>query len=153
MVARGLIPPPEPKVKISNMMRVLSADATADPTKIEQEVTQSTVSVSAWYLSFGANSLLYVCLRTCCVFLPTPIQVILLHTYACTERKILETNVNQCILLIQIKLCILQNNTFIMHSFSLLRTIFLPTWRHSCCIELLKHTVSGASRAWHVESC
>jgi U4/U6 small nuclear ribonucleoprotein PRP3 len=38
MVARGLIPPPEPKVKISNMMRVLSADATADPTKIEQEV-------------------------------------------------------------------------------------------------------------------
>lgn len=30
--------PPEPKVKISNMMRVLSADATADPTKIEQEV-------------------------------------------------------------------------------------------------------------------
>jgi U4/U6 small nuclear ribonucleoprotein PRP3 len=38
MVARGFIPPPEPKVKISNMMRVLSADATADPTKIEQEV-------------------------------------------------------------------------------------------------------------------
>eukprot|EP00292_Cryptomonas_paramecium_P004759 CAMPEP_0113685530 /NCGR_PEP_ID=MMETSP0038_2-20120614/14726_1 /TAXON_ID=2898 /ORGANISM="Cryptomonas paramecium" /LENGTH=515 /DNA_ID=CAMNT_0000605633 /DNA_START=103 /DNA_END=1646 /DNA_ORIENTATION=+ /assembly_acc=CAM_ASM_000170 len=38
MVARGLAPPPEPKVKISNMMRVLSADATADPTKIEQEV-------------------------------------------------------------------------------------------------------------------
>jgi U4/U6 small nuclear ribonucleoprotein PRP3 len=26
------------QVKISNMMRVLSADATADPTKIEQEV-------------------------------------------------------------------------------------------------------------------
>ena len=38
MVARGLLAPPEPKVKISNMMRVLSADATADPTKIEQEV-------------------------------------------------------------------------------------------------------------------
>lgn len=38
MVARGFIPPPEPKVKISNMMRVLAADATADPTKIEQEV-------------------------------------------------------------------------------------------------------------------
>uniref|UniRef100_A0A6U4VCR6 Uncharacterized protein n=1 Tax=Hemiselmis andersenii TaxID=464988 RepID=A0A6U4VCR6_HEMAN len=38
MVARGLIAPPEPKVKISNMMRVLAADATADPTKIEQEV-------------------------------------------------------------------------------------------------------------------
>jgi len=38
MVARGFIPAPEPKVKISNMMRVLAADATADPTKIEQEV-------------------------------------------------------------------------------------------------------------------
>jgi len=38
MVARGFIPAPEPKVKISNMMRVLAADASADPTKIEQEV-------------------------------------------------------------------------------------------------------------------
>lgn len=38
MVARGFIKAPEPKVKISNMMRVLSADATADPTKIEAEV-------------------------------------------------------------------------------------------------------------------
>ena len=38
MVARGFIPPPEPKVKISNMMRVLAADATADLTIIEQEV-------------------------------------------------------------------------------------------------------------------
>ena len=36
----GLLPPPEPKVKISNLMRVLGNDAVADPTKIEQRVRQ-----------------------------------------------------------------------------------------------------------------
>ncbi|CAF1057656.1 unnamed protein product [Didymodactylos carnosus] len=34
----GLILPPEPKVKISNLMRVLCSDAVQDPTKIEQYV-------------------------------------------------------------------------------------------------------------------
>ncbi|XP_075240333.1 U4/U6 small nuclear ribonucleoprotein Prp3-like isoform X2 [Convolutriloba macropyga] len=34
----GLLPPPEPKVKISNLMRVLGNDAIQDPTKVEAHV-------------------------------------------------------------------------------------------------------------------
>jgi len=34
----GLKPPPEPKVKLSNLMRVLGNDAVKDPTKVEQHV-------------------------------------------------------------------------------------------------------------------
>jgi U4/U6 small nuclear ribonucleoprotein PRP3 len=34
----GLIPPPEPKVKISNLMRVLGTEAVQDPTKVEEYV-------------------------------------------------------------------------------------------------------------------
>ena len=34
----GLIAPPEPKVKISNLMRVLGTEAVQDPTKIEEYV-------------------------------------------------------------------------------------------------------------------
>ncbi|CAF3717455.1 unnamed protein product [Rotaria sp. Silwood1] len=34
----GLMPPPEPKVKISNMMRILTTDVVQDPTKIAQYV-------------------------------------------------------------------------------------------------------------------
>jgi len=34
----GLIPPPEPKVKISNLMRVLGSEAVQDPTKVEEYV-------------------------------------------------------------------------------------------------------------------
>ena len=34
----GLIPPDQPKVKISNMMRVLESDAVQDPTKVEAHV-------------------------------------------------------------------------------------------------------------------
>ena len=37
-VRLGLLPPPAPKVKISNLMRVLGTEAVADPTKIENEV-------------------------------------------------------------------------------------------------------------------
>jgi hypothetical protein len=37
-VRLGLLPPPAPKVKISNLMRVLGSEAVADPTKIENEV-------------------------------------------------------------------------------------------------------------------
>jgi len=37
-VLLGLEEPPKPKVKISNLMRVLGSEATADPTQIEQEV-------------------------------------------------------------------------------------------------------------------
>ncbi|CAD7695809.1 unnamed protein product [Ostreobium quekettii] len=38
LVRQGLLEPPKPKIKISNMMRVLSEQAAADPTKIEKEV-------------------------------------------------------------------------------------------------------------------
>ena len=34
----GLLPPPEPKVKISNLMRVLGTEAVQDPTKVEEYV-------------------------------------------------------------------------------------------------------------------
>ncbi|KAM0748746.1 PRP3-domain-containing protein, partial [Meredithblackwellia eburnea MCA 4105] len=37
-VKMGLLPPPPPKVKLSNMMRVLTQDAIADPTKVEAQV-------------------------------------------------------------------------------------------------------------------
>ena len=39
-IALGLIPPPEPKVKISNLMRVLKNEAVADPSKIEAKVRE-----------------------------------------------------------------------------------------------------------------
>ena len=38
--ALGLLPPPEPKVKLSNMMRVLSEQAVADPSAIERKVRE-----------------------------------------------------------------------------------------------------------------
>lgn len=38
MIRQGLLEPPKPKVKISNLMRVLTAEATADPTAVEKEV-------------------------------------------------------------------------------------------------------------------
>uniref|UniRef100_A0A1A8J7T3 U4/U6 small nuclear ribonucleoprotein Prp3 n=2 Tax=Nothobranchius TaxID=28779 RepID=A0A1A8J7T3_NOTKU len=37
-VRLGLMPPPEPKVRISNLMRVLGTEAVQDPTKIENHV-------------------------------------------------------------------------------------------------------------------
>jgi hypothetical protein len=37
---QGLLEPPKPKVKISNLMRVLGEEAVLDPTAIEQEVRQ-----------------------------------------------------------------------------------------------------------------
>lgn len=36
---QGLLEAPKPKVKISNLMRVLGEQATLDPTAIEQEVS------------------------------------------------------------------------------------------------------------------
>ena len=38
LVRQGLLEPPKPKVKISNLMRVLGAESAADPTAIEREV-------------------------------------------------------------------------------------------------------------------
>lgn len=49
MVRQGLLEPPKPKVKISNLMRVLTDQAAADPTAIEMEVrwAQGAVDDSA----------------------------------------------------------------------------------------------------------
>lgn len=40
MIRQGLIEPPKPKVKISNLMRVLKDEAVLDPTAMEREVRQ-----------------------------------------------------------------------------------------------------------------
>ena len=39
-IQMGLIPPPEPKVKLSNLARVLGEQAVADPSKIEKYVKE-----------------------------------------------------------------------------------------------------------------
>ncbi|KAH7511683.1 hypothetical protein JRO89_XSUnG0177300 [Xanthoceras sorbifolium] len=38
MIRQGLIEPPKPKVKMSNLMKVLGAEATQDPTRLEKEI-------------------------------------------------------------------------------------------------------------------
>ncbi|KAH0670304.1 hypothetical protein KY290_026764 [Solanum tuberosum] len=38
MIRQGLLEPPKPKIKMSNLMRVLGSEATQDPTKLEKEI-------------------------------------------------------------------------------------------------------------------
>jgi hypothetical protein len=38
LIRQGLMAPPKPRVKISNLMRVMGTEATADPTQIEKQV-------------------------------------------------------------------------------------------------------------------
>ena len=38
MIRQGVIEPPKPKVKMSNLMKVLGSEATQDPTRLEKEV-------------------------------------------------------------------------------------------------------------------
>ncbi|KAF1861187.1 hypothetical protein Lal_00000606 [Lupinus albus] len=38
MIRQGVIEPPKPKVKISNIMKVLGSEATQDPTRVEKEI-------------------------------------------------------------------------------------------------------------------
>ncbi|CAL0300483.1 unnamed protein product [Lupinus luteus] len=38
MIRQGVIEPPKPKVKISNLMKVLGSEATQDPTRVEKEI-------------------------------------------------------------------------------------------------------------------
>ncbi|OAY78986.1 U4/U6 small nuclear ribonucleoprotein Prp3 [Ananas comosus] len=38
MIRQGLLEPPKPKVKMSNLMKVLSSEATQDPTRLEMEI-------------------------------------------------------------------------------------------------------------------
>ena len=40
----GLLPPEQPKVKISNLMRVLGNEAILDPTKVEAQVREQMKS-------------------------------------------------------------------------------------------------------------
>ncbi|KAL4423323.1 hypothetical protein ABPG77_006118 [Micractinium sp. CCAP 211/92] len=47
LIRQGLLEPPKPKVKISNLMRVLGAEATADPTAIEAEVRKQMAERAA----------------------------------------------------------------------------------------------------------
>ncbi|BGP16780.1 U4/U5/U6 small nuclear ribonucleoprotein prp3 [Rhodosporidiobolus nylandii] len=50
----GLLPPDPPKVKISNMMRVLTQDAIADPTKVEAQVRREMVARERKHLKDNA---------------------------------------------------------------------------------------------------
>ncbi|KAH0673472.1 hypothetical protein KY284_024559 [Solanum tuberosum] len=38
MIRQGLLEPPKPKIKMSNLMKVLGSEATQDPTKLEKEI-------------------------------------------------------------------------------------------------------------------
>ncbi|KAJ7950876.1 U4/U6 small nuclear ribonucleoprotein Prp3 [Quillaja saponaria] len=38
MIKQGLVEPPKPKVKMSNLMKVLGSEATQDPTRLEKEI-------------------------------------------------------------------------------------------------------------------
>ncbi|GAA6018508.1 hypothetical protein JCM10207_007200 [Rhodosporidiobolus poonsookiae] len=51
----GLLPPDPPKVKISNMMRVLTQDAIADPTKVEAQVRREMVARERKHLKDNAE--------------------------------------------------------------------------------------------------
>ena len=50
---QGLLEPPPPKVRISNLMRVLGEEATADPTAIEQKVQEQMRERAQVRLAFG----------------------------------------------------------------------------------------------------
>ena len=54
LIRQGLLEAPKPKVKLSNMMRVLGSEATADPTAVEAQVRQqmedrAQVSCHIWH--------------------------------------------------------------------------------------------------------
>lgn len=46
----GLEPPPEPKLKLSNMMRALGQQAVQDPTKIEAHVREQMLKRQKYVL-------------------------------------------------------------------------------------------------------
>jgi len=47
LIRQGLLEPPKPKVRIANLMRVLGAEATADPTAVEAEVRRQMAERTA----------------------------------------------------------------------------------------------------------
>jgi len=54
-VRLGLAPPPEPKVKISNLMKVLGSDAIQDPTKMEAHVREQMANRLKKHLKANAD--------------------------------------------------------------------------------------------------
>ncbi|KAL8280825.1 hypothetical protein RQP46_006829 [Phenoliferia psychrophenolica] len=54
-VKMGLLPPPPPKVKLSNMMNVLTQDAIADPTKVEAKVRREMAARENGHLRMNAE--------------------------------------------------------------------------------------------------
>ena len=47
LIRQGLLPPPEPKVRLANLARVLGAASVADPTAVEAEVRRAAASRAA----------------------------------------------------------------------------------------------------------
>ncbi|SCV70111.1 BQ2448_1505 [Microbotryum intermedium] len=54
-IKMGLLPPDPPKVKLSNMMRVLTQEAVLDPTKIENKVRREMVARERGHLKANAE--------------------------------------------------------------------------------------------------
>jgi U4/U6 small nuclear ribonucleoprotein PRP3 len=55
----GLMPPPEPKVKISNLMRVLGSEAVQDPTKVEEFVRNQMAKRQKYEIN------IFFCIKFC----------------------------------------------------------------------------------------
>ena len=64
LVRQGLLDPPKPKVKLSNLMRVLGTEAVADPSAMEKVVRNQMAERQA--VSAPAPSPLCVLLRAAC---------------------------------------------------------------------------------------
>ncbi|KAE9448942.1 hypothetical protein C3L33_19160, partial [Rhododendron williamsianum] len=43
MISQGLVEPPKPKVKMSNLMNVFGSEATQEPTRLEMEIRSAAV--------------------------------------------------------------------------------------------------------------
>lgn len=50
MIRQGLLEPPKPKVKMSNLMKVLGSEATQDPTKLEREIRSAAAEHEQAYI-------------------------------------------------------------------------------------------------------
>ena len=51
LIRQGLLDPPKPKVKLSNLMRVLGTEAVLDPSAMEKQVRDQMVERQAVSLS------------------------------------------------------------------------------------------------------
>ena len=55
-VRMGLLPPPPPKVRLANLMRVLKDSAVADPSALEAQVRAATAARTALHAARGASA-------------------------------------------------------------------------------------------------